>query len=776
MGTGPKYAQTDFSGGLNTHPLQAPNELQVCTNLDLEDMGAARPAYTDKLLVSKSSVDSVWQLDDYLYYNSGTTLFRAEKDGSNETSLGTIGAGTFKATKDQEIVIIQASNKFYKVIGTTLEPLGVAAPASGTFSLARDPSPLLAVTIKSCAAGDAFTVSNCTVANDAVNFATGANSKAFTIATPGLLSTAKDTTLSLNLTSFAAAGSTDDDLITFWVFVTAVDGLDYIKLIFELGDDQNTYSKIVPVTPFAVQADTDEDNASTFADYDRDKIDWDEEYTNWSQQFDPNTRAEFDKFYVSKSDTLGPITTERKFRKRIPGIEQQWVQIKIPKSEFVRNGDDTTAGWSTVSSVTLQFVTTIPNVVVNIDTIQLEGGGELDRDRYKVSFAYVDQTTLSDGSVYEEVSQLSEEVELTGVFRNNIQITTVAPETVPSNADIKRFYIRGGGLLLRHEIGDVDASLSGSVVLTTTDNEEALAINPLEDSNKNGIAPLEATDSLIHGGRLYVLKDKTLSWSRPLKLSAFRPNDNLLLPDTGVGLMSRGANVVVLTSKGEVIYVNPGATAADGGYLHYPDNPHGCVAPLSANEGYYASYEGVNFFTGGSPVVMSDRIRQDYLALTGRASFVAGFTRGRYYLCSPDDGVTYEYDSTSDRWLKHDDTLFINAGDDGNVYTVKSGGIYLFQGDTQNRKAFTYRSPEIVIAEDEQFRHVVVDAHYGDGMDVEYFVNGTSKTTFAGQTSTARERKEFPITQEPGNRISVKISSGSVATDTDKAIYGVWLK
>jgi hypothetical protein len=770
-----RFGQADFSGGLNTHPLQAPNELQECTNLFLEDFGAARPAFTDKLLVSKPDMTSMQEVAGHLYYNAGTTLYRSNADGSNEVNIGTIGVGVFKAHKWNDIVIIQASNKFYKVIGTTLSPLGVEAPASATFSLSSTPSPLHTKTIKLCDAGDAFTVSECTVANDAVDFATGANSKKFTLEVPGLVSTALDSTVELDLTNFdGGIASNDNDLITFWVFVTAIDGLDFVKVIFEAGDDQNTFSKIVPVTSFYVQSDTDEDNPTTFADFDRDKINWDEEFNDWAEEFSPETRDEFNKYYTSKSNTLGPITTERKFRKRIPGIEQQWVQIKIPKSEFVRNGDAPAQGWGTITSVKLQFVATIPDVKINIDTIQLEGGGNLDRDRYKISVAYVDRHEFEDGTRYEEVSQLSPEVEITGLFRRDIQIDLVVGESIPPHAELKRFYIRGGGLLDRHEIGDVLVDAIGEL-LTTTGDEEDMVIAPLEDSRKNGIAPLEATDSLIVQDRLFVLKGKKLSWSRVLRVSAFEPNSNLVLPFEGVSLMEKGANVAVLMENSEVIYVNPGSTATEGGYFYYPENPHGCVASFSAERGYYASYEGIMFFTGAAPILVSHKIRQDYLALTNTSDFVAAYNKGRYFLCSPSDDVMFEWDSNSSRFLKHDNIRYVAAGDNGIIYLIKDDGIYSLEAETQNRKSFVFKTAEVVMPDDTAFRHIVIDANFAEGMDIEYFQNGVAITTIT-KTSEGRELLHIPINQKAGNRVSVRISSSAVTTNTDKAIFGVYLQ
>ena len=71
----------------------------------------------------------------------------------------------------------------------------------------------------------------------------------------------------------------------------------------------------------------------------------------------------------------------------------------------------------------------------------------------------------------------------------------------------------------------------------------------------------------------------------------------------------KGPNVAVLMENEETIYVNPGFTAVEGGYLFDSQNPQGCLSTRSASDGYHLSHEGIVFYRSQEPAVISGRIR-----------------------------------------------------------------------------------------------------------------------------------------------------------------------
>jgi hypothetical protein len=69
-----------------------------------------------------------------------------------------------------------------------------------------------------------------------------------------------------------------------------------------------------------------------------------------------------------------------------------------------------------------------------------------------------------------------------------------------------------------------------------------------------------------------------------------------------------------------------------------------------------------------------------------------------------------------------------------------------------------------------------IDGDFGtDSVTVDYYIKDTIKNsrTF---TTDGREKKLFPITQEPGYRFSVRISRAAETEYTDTAIYGVYIQ
>jgi hypothetical protein len=402
-------------------------------------------------------------------------------------------------------------------------------------------------------------------------------------------------------------------------------------------------------------------------------------------------------------------------------------------------------------------------------TVAYVGAGAL-TGTYYCSFTYVKKFTLADGSEYEEESPLSPEVTATPVAQD----ITVNGMTASTEAGVshKRIYIRGGALTNRYRAGEVTNATTSFTIDQTEAQLVLLTIEDIDDNDKISGTP-------VHGGlvdgRLFVVIGKTVVWSRALIPSAFPVANSTTFETAPLAIYQMASNLAVLLAALEEIYVNPGASPANGGYIHYPSDPQGCISTRSAVKGYHASDEGMSYLRSSAPVIFTRKIRSELLGLTGRADTIGAYLRGKYYACIPSQSIMYEYLAAENRFLKYDSITDVAAGDDGELYVVKSAGIYKFASET-TRKSFAYRSPEIYLPEDRGFERVAIECNFGsDGGTIEYYVNGSVVTTKTVTTS-GREMVYTPINMEAGSRVSVRISNSSAISETDYGIYGVYLR
>lgn len=773
-----KFAQQDFSGGFNSNSLIRANELQECVNLDLQDFGKFKPTFQDKLLKSITGVTNIQAIDGFVYYLVGTTLSRI-KSGVTD-SLGTIGAGTFFVEKFGDIHIIIASDKLYKVIRDSvgvlsLTSLGTAEPTvAPTVALATQNS----LQIETFEDSTEWTVSGLAVADDTTNFKEGSKSLKLT---PGAAETVEFArkAVAVDLTAFAnGVVSGDDDLITMWVYVSDPTKYSYIQIVFDIntGDFANDmFVKTIPNLKVTFNSETNEDFPDSYADPLKNNIDWDDTFDDWNKTFNANSRGEFSKDYLGQRSTsrlLQPKQTNKQVGSDLG--QAAWTHIKIRKSEFLRIGNDTTKSFADVKAIKIVTFATTTGIDISVDDLKLVGGGKLDALKYNISYSFVSKYTLPDGTAYEEESQLSPEAETTDAERQNIDVSALS-DSADSQVTHKRIYIRGGGLILRHQAGEIG---TGDTTFTIDKEESELVIEPIEDNRKNGVPPTAPTHGVLANGKLFISKKKNLHFSRTLLPFAFIDTDFITLPYDIKAEYKKGPNVAVLMENEETIYVNPGFSAAKGGYLFDSQNPEGCLSTRSASNGYHLSHEGVVFYRSQEPIVISQRIRQDLLAHSRafRESAIGTYLKGRYYLCIPDASVMYVFDSINSRFTKHSDIIDVAAKDGNTVFVLKSDGIYEFETNTDKRKKFTYRSPELVQPDSGGFHNLVIDADFGSsGVTIEYFLNNVSKTSKTVSTS-GRKRNNIPVDQSPGSRISAKISTSVETENTNQAIYGVFLQ
>lgn len=773
-----KFAQQNFSGGFNSNSLINTNELQICENVDLDDFGKLKPSFQDTLVKTVSNVTNIQVVDGYVYYLVGTDLSRV-KSGVTD-SLGTIGSGTFFVEKFGDIHIIIAADKVYKVIldsssVLSLTALGTVKPsAAPTVALASQKS----LQIDDFEDHTTWTASGLSTADDAVNVKEGTNSMKLT---PSTASTVEyvTKTISIDLTKYAdATVSEDDDIITLWLYVSDPSKYSYTQVIFDIntGDFANDmFMKTLPIINTNFNSEENEDFANSFADPLRNNINWDTTFNNWNNDFDANARGEFSEDYLGQSGPAKLLLTKQTDKKIGSNLGQAaWTNIKIRKSEFLRIGGDLSKGWATVAAVKIVTFVTETGINISIDDLRMVGGGKLDAQKYNVSYSYVSKYTLPDGTDYEEESQLSSEAEITGAERQDIDVSALSdsPDTQVTH---KRVYVRGGGLQLRHQAGEIE---TGTTIFTTDKNEVELVIEPIEDNRKNGVAPTNPVHGILSNGKLFIPKGKKLSWARTLLPYAFVGSDSITMPYDIKAVYKKGPNIAVLMENEETIYINPGLTAVAGGYLFDSQNPQGCISTRSARDGYHLSHDGIVFYRSQEPTVISDRIRQDLFAHSEafREAAIGAYLKGRYYLCIPDASVMYEFDSVNNRFKKHTGIIDVAAKDGNTVFVLKTDGIYSFETDTTKRKAFTYRTPELIQPDASGFHNLIIDGNFGsDGVTVEYFLNGVSKTSIT-ETTSGRKRIPVVVNQAPGSRISAKISTSVETTNTDQAIFGVYLQ
>jgi len=766
-----KVGQTDFSGGLNTNPRVESNQLQECTNIDLRDFGKAKPAYQDTLIKTQADITAIGVIDEYVYYLVDDALLRI-KNG-NTQSIGTIGKGIFYAHKWEDIHLIVASDKTYKVLDGALTALGTAAPTTApTLALSAQNS----LVIDDMEDHTTWAVSGAAKADDATNVKVGTNSMKVTPSAANTLSYVTKT-IAKDLTQYAdGTTSEDDDLIALWVYISDHTQFTYLQLVFDIntGDFKNDkYVKTIPILPVSNNL-VNEDLPQSFVDPVRD-IDWDSVFTQWKEDFDPDSNSEFDSSYIGKMLAENSLATKQTTKKIGANLGQAaWHQVKIRKSEFLKMGADSSKNWSNVAAVKITVMANNTTCEVSVDDLKLIGGGKLDAEKYKVSYSYVSKYSFDDGTVYSEESKLSSETEITNADRQNIIVSNIV-DSSDSQVTHKRIYIRGGGLELRHKAGEIE---TGTTTFTTDKSEIELVVESAEDCRKNGVSPTSPVHSEIVDGKLFIAKNKTLYWSRTLIPYAFMSNENIVLPYAIKAIYRKGSNLSILMETEEVLYVNPGYSSTEGGYLHYAEDPQGCIATQSAEKGFHLSEEGIVFFTGQTPQIISDKIRSELLSYSpvNRRAAVGAYLRGSYYLCIPGESVMYEFDKRNGRYIKYDTIKNIAAGNDGILYIVKTDGIYSFETDTTKRKSFAMRTQDIVTPDDMQNRNIIIDADFGtDAVTAEYYIGNTVKNTKTFTTSN-REKKVFPITQEPGYRISFRLSRAAESTYVNTAIYGVYIQ
>ena len=741
-----KFSQVDFSGGLNSNARIAENYLQEATNVDVQDFGVLRPALADTLIKTVANVLCVQVLDGQIYYLVGTTLSRVESDGTGTVALGTIGGSYFTAQKWGGIHIIIATDAVYKVVEDSIYNLGVTAPA---------------------AAPTVVEANSTSATTDYENKSFDVNSED---ATPACLFFKPDGT-KMYFMGFTNKSVFQYSLSTAW----DVDTANYDSKSFSVnGEETSPYGLFFKPdgTKMYIVGQTND----TVFQYSLSTA-WDVDTASYdSKSFSVNSEdaTPLDIFFKSDGTKMYFIgsTNDTVFQYSLSTAWDVDTASYDSKSFSVSGEDTFQFGLFFKSDGTKMYFMGSNNDTVFQYSLSAAWDiyvGAL-TGTFNVSYSYVAKLTLADGSAYEEESGLSDEVEIT-VDSKDISVSVIA-DSGDSQVTHKRVYIRGEGLVSRYRSGEI---ATGVTIHTIDQTESALVLLSIEDSENNYRPPLTPIHGAVFNGQLFVAAGRNVYWSRTLILSAF-PTDNYAeLPYDVKAIYAAGSNLAILMTDNEVIYINPGYSATAGGYLHYPKNPQGCISTRSAARGYHASDEGMTFFEGSEPVIFTQAIRSELIALSGRSSTIGAYLRGRFYFCIPAESVMYEYEFKTARFLKYDGIIDVCAGDDGELYIVKTGGIYSF-GTATTRKAFAYRTPEVFLPEDVAFDRIAIEADFGtDEATIEFYVNDTVATTVT-RTTSGRQMVYVPVSRKGGSAVSARISSASAISYTNFSVYGVHLR
>lgn len=787
-----KFVQTRFEGGLNLNEAINENELQECTNCNLDSTGKIKPAFKDSKIVSGSNIDSIAGADGNIYYNIGTELRRYVASTGVNSSLGTIGASSkLKALKwNRGFSIIMASDALYKDIGGSLSSLGTTDPTTApTVALVAQKT----LQIETFEDHTEWTATALNKADDAVNFKEGTQSVKISPTVADQVGYMTKASV-LDLSQYAdGTTSPDDDYISVSVYVDNPEQLIYVQIFFDINTanfKNDMYWKTIPVLPVANNQALNEETPETWDDIIRQKQSWDKEWDNY-QRKKAGRRIAGRKTFSDKlvyNETTGqysfpggfnPDYVEREKLKQLGVINKKledrasphndtWTTVKIRKSDFVREGIDATKTWADVAALKVSMLALEPGpaVEVSIDDLKLIGGGKLDNERYSVSYSYVSRYTLPDGSTYNEESSLSPEAEVTAAEAQNIVITGIA-DSAESQVTHKNVWIRGGGLFSRHLVGTI---AQGVTTITTDKTEVGYVTEPLEDVQFNVGAPTSPSDIAKTNGTLFVAQNSRVYSSAPLIPAAFAGDAFLAIQGPVTGIMPKTSNLAVMQKHEEKILVNPGRSLSQGAYFHEPEFPQGCLSSRSTQRGFYSTEEGIAYFTGAAPEIISDRIREELVA-GDLSNAVGAWNKGSYFLCLPAQQVMYEYDTLHRRFLKHDGIKDVTATN-GALYVLKSDGIYIFEGDTTGTKAFAFRTPELTLPDDHSYNSIVVDGYMGpNAVTVGWYVDNSAVTT-KSFTTTSRKTNRVPVDKRHGNRISVRIS-GPASTDTNRGFYSI---
>jgi hypothetical protein len=386
--------------------------MEDCVGFDLTKDGIIQTAgglATHDLALPTGTIQ--WQ--DILYIGSTKYVLATTSVGlyANGTLVRSGFTGRFKGVSFLNNIFLVNGAFAIRFDGTTCFQWGITAPTTvPTISVGTYLSKVID-SFDSLATWIANQV-NCTVSAEAIIKKEGTQSAHFQVAasTRGY----SYRSLAQDLTTFTTGeASSVKDYVRFWLYVDNLANLEELVVFVDVGDgtfasDYFSFSVVSPGTEAGIQAFGLGKTADVIAEETvvvpagstltkTTTIPGRDLFTGYvpAQVIEEPYTTEHDTTIVTKTITktiVDPLVTDQvlAFWRRNALIQLKsatWVDVKIPKSMFIQNGDFTKT-WATKSSIKIEVAAT-SNGAVNcyIDNLRIVGGSDLSGD-YWFTYAY----------------------------------------------------------------------------------------------------------------------------------------------------------------------------------------------------------------------------------------------------------------------------------------------------------------------------------------------------------------------------------------------------
>lgn len=776
----------DFTGGMNTYdPPEdiGDGELEELLNACYDEGRLLRSRYGFQRARSATSVRKIYPF----YVGTTLHLIYTASGGlyDNGTVLDASFTGAFIADEYRGMLYICNGTYYKRYDGTTLYNVGVDAPDAPTVT-ASDRSTLTL---------DDFEDGVCQYAVSAAPFAGGATGAVARTAVAGeffegaagiKITCEQGKKIKVTRTPFAAAqdwtafsggAGTEDDYITFMMKVDNPDLLKYMQVIVDVDDgdfDTNYYS-----SGKVVQGEEKQKNIG---------------------RGHGALGGLIGRNFPHVLGTLGRgIATQPVYMDAGPplpfGVAGEWVMFDLAKADFEYQGTAAKKGWGAVKSI--GFViwanadTDGGDLVVYVDDGKMVGAASVDGGfygRYYFVACYANETR----NEFFEVSKESEPVDC--------DVTTV-DITVPNpfpDAQASHYHVWARREDWEHwfMVADVaegtttyEVGFGNKAIINQPELTEVTGMYPLPKAtitgeiktrgNSNNSPPLVPDFVCMHRGKMFMVSDNVIAHSKP-GMPWASPADYWLeavsSADPIQGMYSDGSNLTVHSKSSEFNYINAGDYDAGGIYMGYMAKARrnvGCVARHSIHSGIYASSLGIATFDGQDGLVLSDKIRKTFRAISGKGNLHAVVYEDMYLLINPGgysivmqqvaDGVRFYLWS----FVSTARCCCVDA-QAGRLYVGTDTGVYWYSTSTymDTEGAFTFRAKTKIFEYAEENRDAPVEratvkCDTGNN-DLAYVisVDEGSSQTIGALNNTAKTEEELHLDMgSVGSYVQITLSA-----------------
>ncbi len=791
----------DFTAGLNTlSPSEdiGANECESLLNVSFDEGSLLRSRHGFSTVRSATNVRKI-----YPFYVSGTLHFIYTDSGGlrdNGTVLDANFTGAFHADEYNDMLYMCNGTYYKRYDGTTLYNVGMAAPDAPTV-VVNDQDTVVLDNFEADAdddpAGGNWTIAaspldggtNGAIAHDAGTAIEDTESLKVTVSENSMIRITRVFTASQNWAEFTSGegDSTEDDYITFQVYVENADHLRYFQVIVDVDDgdfDTNFYKTGKVIQDATVQSILTTKYGLRLGGF----------------AYAALSYTEVGKNSSTFTDFQNPV---------FPRQSAAWVMFKMPKGDFTKEGTDSTKNWSTVKA--LGFViwsgadTDDSDLVLYIDNGRMRGAASIDGGfygRYYFCAGYTHPTR-------DEYYEFSAESTVVDCNVNSVTVSAI-PATFPdAQASHYAIFARKEDWANWFRVGLV---AEGTTTLTTSYNDIAVFNNP-ELTEQAGVYPLpKALPSgaiktrnnsnntkppvpdfiTMHRGKMVMVVDNLIYHTKPGQPWAC-PTDNWIqassTSDPIQGLYSDGANLTAHSRAKDFNYINVGDYSTSGmymGYLAKGKRSVGCSSPHSIDSGIFASPFGISTFDGQSGLSLSDRVKPTYRDISSKTTLHGVVYEDMYLLINPGgNSIVMERVGNGTRFYEW---AFISTARcccvdalTNTLYIGTDTGIYKYDRSTykDSEGSFTFTAWSKMFAFDDEedrdkpLERATIRANTGGNtLSHDFEVDGTSVLADSF-SNTAKAEKELHLAiSAVGSFVQVKLS-GTVSKDAPIRIYQV---